>query len=204
MSNKLQELTDKLYQEGLSKGRQEGEQIVGKAKEEAVKILDNARKEAEEIVAAAKRDAEQLKAKTESDLKMASVQTVSQIRQQLENAVTAKAVATPVKAAFADSNYVKSLITTVVNAFNASDAGSVGLDVILPEAARKELGDKAASQMVAELGKGIDVSFSKNVQSGFKVGPKDGGYLISFTGEDFAAMFSQYLRPAARKILFGE
>ena len=41
MENKLQELTDKLYNEGLSKGKKEGEEI-----------LANARKEAADIVAA--------------------------------------------------------------------------------------------------------------------------------------------------------
>ena len=32
MQNKLQELTDKLYNEGLSKGKQEGEELLAKAK----------------------------------------------------------------------------------------------------------------------------------------------------------------------------
>ena len=204
MSNKLQELTDKLYQEGLSKGKQEGEQLVGKAREEAARIVADAKKEAEEITTAARKEAEQLKIKIQSDLKMASVQTVSQLRQQVENSLVTKAVEVPVKEAFADTTYVKSLLSTVVGAFNAAESGSAGLDVILPESLRKELGDKAALQMVAELGKGLDVTFSKNLRTGFKIGPKDGGYLISFTGEDFADMFSQYLRPAARKLLFGE
>ena len=35
MQNKLQELTDRLYAEGLSKGKQEGEELVQKAKTEA-------------------------------------------------------------------------------------------------------------------------------------------------------------------------
>ena len=35
MQNKLQELTDKLYNEGLSKGKQEGEEILAKAKVQA-------------------------------------------------------------------------------------------------------------------------------------------------------------------------
>ena len=32
MQNKLQELTEKLYAEGLSKGKQEGEEFLAKAK----------------------------------------------------------------------------------------------------------------------------------------------------------------------------
>ena len=42
MQNKLQELTDKLYNEGLSKGKQEGEDILAKAKVQADEIVTKA------------------------------------------------------------------------------------------------------------------------------------------------------------------
>ena len=48
MQNKLQELTDKLYSEGLSKGKQEGEQIVAKANAQAEEIVSKAKEEAAE------------------------------------------------------------------------------------------------------------------------------------------------------------
>ena len=46
MQNKLQELTDRLYAEGLSKGKQEGEELVQKAKAEAEQIVNQAKAEA--------------------------------------------------------------------------------------------------------------------------------------------------------------
>ena len=46
MQNKLQELTDKLYQEGLSKGKEEGERILADAKAQAEKILAEAKAQA--------------------------------------------------------------------------------------------------------------------------------------------------------------
>ena len=49
MHNKLQELTDKLYNEGLSKGKQEGEEILAKAKVQAEEIIAKAKAEAEAI-----------------------------------------------------------------------------------------------------------------------------------------------------------
>ena len=42
MENKLQELTDRLYREGLSKGKEEGEALVAKAEEKAAGIIDAA------------------------------------------------------------------------------------------------------------------------------------------------------------------
>lgn len=43
MENKLQELTDKLYKEGLSKGKEEGEAILAKANEKAAEIIEEAK-----------------------------------------------------------------------------------------------------------------------------------------------------------------
>ena len=40
MENKLQELTDKLYREGLSKGKEEGEALLAKAETKAAEIIE--------------------------------------------------------------------------------------------------------------------------------------------------------------------
>ena len=44
----------------------------------------------------------------------------------------------------------------------------------------------------------------KGLANGFKIGPKDGGYQLSFTADDFTNLVGEYLRPATKKILFGE
>ena len=56
MDNKLQELTDKLYREGLSKGKEEGEAILAKAELKATEIVEAAQKKAEEIIKKAEKD----------------------------------------------------------------------------------------------------------------------------------------------------
>ena len=99
MQNKLQELTDKLYNEGLSKGKQEAEQILGKAKAESGKIVADARKEAERIIAEAAKEAQELKTKAENDIKMASAQSFASIKQQIENSIITKAISEPENAA---------------------------------------------------------------------------------------------------------
>ena len=55
MQNKLQELTDKLYNEGLSKGKKEAEDLKAAAVKESDRIIADARKEAEKIVADARK-----------------------------------------------------------------------------------------------------------------------------------------------------
>ena len=50
MENKIQELTDKIYREGVEKGNEEAQRLIANAQEEAKKIIEDARKEAESIV----------------------------------------------------------------------------------------------------------------------------------------------------------
>ncbi len=50
MENKLQELTDKLYKEGLSKGKEEGDAILAEASKKAEEIIGEAKRKAEEIL----------------------------------------------------------------------------------------------------------------------------------------------------------
>jgi Archaeal/vacuolar-type H+-ATPase subunit E len=204
MQNKLQELTDRLYEEGLSKGRQEADQLVANAKAEAQEILDKAREEAEAVRADAEKRAANIRSMVQSDIKMASTQAIAALKQQVENMVLTKAVAEPVGASLSDKGFVKDLITMVVRAFNASNADGIDLEVILPDAAQKELEKAFANEVRKILDKGIEVKNVKGLANGFQIGPKDGGYRLSFTADDFTGLVGEYLRPATKKILFGE
>ena len=54
--DKLQELTQKLYDEGLAKGKQDGEALLQKAQAEAEGIVKQAKEEAEALLAKARKD----------------------------------------------------------------------------------------------------------------------------------------------------
>ena len=139
MENKLQELTDRLYQEGLSKGKKEADDLLANARKEAEDIVAQARAEAEAIRADAEKRAVKIRTMVQGDIKMASTQAIAALKQQVENMVITKSVAQPVGAALSDQEFVKDLIKMVVRSFNASNPAGVALDVILPVAAQKEL-----------------------------------------------------------------
>lgn len=204
MDNKLQELTDRLYQEGLSKGRQEADQLLEKARKEAQEIVAKAQEEAEAIRSDAEKRAVKIRTMVQGDIKMASTQTISALKQEVENMVITKAVAGPVDAALSDEGFVKDLIAMVVRAFNAANPDGMGLDVILPTAAQHELEKAFDNEVIRNLDKGIEVKNVKGLANGFKIGPRNGGYVLSFTADDFTNLIGEYLRPATRKILFGE
>ena len=201
MQNKLQELTDKLYNEGLSKGKQEGEEILAKAKVQAEEIVAKAKAEAAAIMAAANKDAEDLKTKFKGDINMAAAQSVAATKKDIETLVVTKMTETEVKKALTSAEFVKEVILAVAKGFTTEDAAD--LELVLPESLKKELEPFVTSELGKVLKGGVEASFTKKIAGGFTIGPKDGGYFISFTEETFNSLISEYLRPATKKILFG-
>lgn len=201
MQNKLQELTDKLYNEGLSKGRQEGEEILAKAKVQADELIAKAQAEAAQIVAAAQKQAEEMKTKTASDVKMASSQSLAATKKDIETLVVGKMTDEAVKKALSSADFVKDLIKAVAEKFTTD--GPVDLALVLPESLKKDLEPFVTKELAKILGAGVEADFSKKVSGGFQIGPKDGGYFVSFTQETFDQLISEYLRPTTKKLLFG-
>ena len=199
--DKLQELTQKLYEEGLAKGKQDGEALLQKAQSEAEGIVKQAQEEAEAILAKARKDAEDFKVKVEGDVKMAAQQAVQATRSDIENLVVAKVVDGTVDKALANEDYIKGIITAVAQKFSADEPADLSL--VLPESLKAALEPFVKNELGKLLGKGVDAAFSKKVAGGFKIGPKDGGYFVSLTDETFKDLIGSYLRPATKKLLFG-
>lgn len=201
MSNKLQELTDRLFAEGLAKGQQQGEQILNEAKAKSEAIVAEAQAKADKIIAEAQAKAADLAAKAASDVKMASSQALDVTKAAIQNAVLTQSVDKTVAAALSSEEFVKEAIMAVAKAFSTEK--QCEMSVVLPESL-KNVESYVASEVSKTIGKGIEVSVSKNVKGGFNIGPKDGGYYISFSDETFSELIREYLRPATRKVLFGE
>lgn len=199
--DKLQELTQKLYEEGLAKGKQDGEALLQKAQSEAEGIVKQAQEEAEAILAKARKDAEDFKVKVEGDVKMAAQQAVQATRSDIENLVVAKVVDGTVDKALANEDYLKGIITAVAQKFSADEPADLSL--VLPESLKAALEPFVKNELGKLLGKGVDATFSKKVAGGFKIGPKDGGYFVSLTDDTFKDLIGSYLRPATKKLLFG-
>ena len=198
--DKLQELTQKLYNEGLSKGKEEGEAILAKAQAQAQEIVSQAQEEAKAIIEKAQKEASDYKIKMEGDVKMASTQAVQATKAGIENLIVAKAVE-PVKDVLGSEAFIKEVITAVAKNFSAQE--STDLALVLPEKLQKGLEPFVSAELTQTIGKGVEASFSKKVNAGFKIGPKDGSYFIDLTDEAFQALIGEYLRPATKKLLFG-
>ncbi len=200
MSNKLQELTDRLYQEGLSKGKEEGEALLAKATAQAEELKAAARKEAEAIVAAAEKTAAELISKAESDIKSAAAQSLQATKKDIESLLANAVFSDKLHENLSDGDFLKELISTIAQKFSSEEAVDIAL--VLPANKQGELEAWVKGELSKTLKKGVSAEFSKKLSAGFTIGPKDGSWYVSLSEETFRELIASYLRPVTKKILF--
>lgn len=201
MDDKIKELTNKIYQEGVEKAKADGKGIVESAKKDADDILANAKKEAENIINNAKKEAEQLKNKTLSELKMSSNQAKESLKQEIVNILSNSSVNEATKKVTSDVEFIKGLIKEIINGWNNSGK-SLDLTLLLPEKLKKDFEEFLKSKANEILSKGVEVKFEGRMDNGFKIGPKDNSFILSFTDKDFLQFFQSFLKPKTKEILF--
>ena len=202
MENKLQQLTQKLYDEGLEKGRAEADRLVAEAKKEAAKIVAEARAQAEDIVRKAQDKAEDVEKNTMTEISLAGKQAAAKIKSEIASLIVAEATSEGVKRTALDPEFIRGMLLSMAKNWTGDASGRVELTALLPEAERAQL-DKAFDTCAKELlSAGVEVGWSKQVKTGFKVGAKEGGYYISFSDADFDALLGEYLREKVSDMLF--
>lgn len=196
MENKIQELTDKIYREGVEKGNTEAQKLIANAQDEAKKIVKDARKEAEAIVAASRKSADELAENTKSELKLFAGQAVNALKSEIATLVTDKIVNADVKAFAADKDYLNAFIVALASKW------SVNEPIVISTADADGLKKYFASQAKALLDKGVKIEQVNGNKTLFTVSPADGSYKVNFGEEEFMNYFKEFLRPQLVEMLF--
>mgnify|MGYP003177019113 CR=1 FL=1 len=114
MENKIQELTDKIYREGVEKGNEEAQRLISSARDEAAKIVEDARKEAESILAVARKSAKETAENTQSEIKLFAGQAVNALKTEIATLLTNEVVSESVKGFVADKEYLNKFIVSLL------------------------------------------------------------------------------------------
>lgn len=204
MEQKITELTEKIYKEGVEKGEKEKKSIIDSAKQEAEKIIANAQKEAGKVIQDAEVKAGEMKKNAESEIKLSSQQAISALKQKIVDLLIVNAVDENVTKAISDPGVVKELLLTVVKNWKFKENEAPSLEILLPEKDRDDLKKSVEASVQKLLKGGVTISFSKAIKEGFRIGPSGSSFKISLTDEDFNEFFKEYLRPKTRSFLFEE
>ena len=194
--DKIQELTSKLYTEGVEKGKEEAKKIVATAREQEQRILGEARAKADEMLSSAEKESAALKKHTEAELKLYATQTSEALKTEIINLVTDKLTTSQVSAAVNDSAFMQQLILEMVQNWSKNEI--VTVEVENPEALESFI----ASQAKEILDQGLKIEKVNGIKTGFTVSPEDGSYKVKFGEEEFINYFKEFLRPQIQDLLF--
>ncbi len=202
MQTKLQELTEKLYQEGIGKANEEAGKIISDARSQADELIREAKKQADDLIKNAQREADDLQKNTLNELQLSARQLVSDLKLRIAELIEAKTISPEAKNAFKDTEFTQQIVKTIIEKWNPASGEHVELSLMLSASQKKEFEAFFASGAKSLMEKGLELNFSDKIKGGLKIGPKDGGYMISLTDDDFENLFQAYLRPRLIELLF--
>lgn len=194
--DKIQELTSKLYAEGVEKGKEEAERIVAQARTREKEILDAARIKAEELLSSAEKESAELKKNTKAELKLFATQSSEALKTEIINLVTGKLSTTLVNTAMEDKSFVQQIIVELVQNWSKNETLTVGVEN--PE----ELKSYITSHVKTLLDKGLEIESVNGIKTSFTLEPEDGSYKVKFGEEEFVNYFKEFLRPQIQQLLF--
>lgn len=204
MEAKLQELTNKIYAEGIEKANREAAALLEHARKEAETQLQLARREAEQILEQTRKEAGEFRRNVTAELQLASRQAERALRQRITELITTRLVGEPLAKSFDDAAFLQRIIETALQNWSPQGGARPALTLLLPPAEADRLGAYFAERTGEALNGGLQVTFDGQVDGGFRIGPADGRYVISFSEKDFERFFREYLRPRTSALLYGE
>ncbi len=201
MNSKLQDLTEKIYQEGIEKAQEESNRILQDAKSEAERIRKEAEAEKKHLIDQARKDAEALQKKVHSELQLAGRKLIGQIKSDLTHLVQEKVLNEPIQKNLNDPAEMARLMEIAVGSVSLNgDQVSLRISDDLKAQVESYLNQSKSET----LQKGITLQEEHMPGGGFKLEPNDGNYLISFTEADFRSFFARFMNPETLQFLAPE
>ncbi|MCG8410848.1 MAG: hypothetical protein MI739_06155, partial [Bacteroidales bacterium] len=154
------------------------------------------------IIENAEQKSVEIKKNVDAELALASKQTMREVKQKITDAIVSKVIDEPMKKAFDDAKFVKEIIEAVVKNWNPQKNEAIDLSVLLPVDLKDEFEKFFTAKTGKELNASLELSFTDSIKGGFKIGPADGSYKISFSEEDFENFFKSFLRPKTIEMLY--
>ncbi len=193
---KIQELTEKIYREGVEKGQEEAKRIVEEAKQEAQKIVDAAKEQAKAIEAQAKKQASELDANTKNELKLYTGQALNALKSEIANVVTGRVVTDSVSKLAEDKNFLQQFTVALASKWAENEP------IVISTKDADDLKAFFGKQAKELLDKSVSIKKVNDIDALFTIAPADGSYKVNFGKEEFENYFKAFLRPQLVEMLF--
>lgn len=196
MDAKIQELTEKIYNEGVKQGQVEADRLIAEAEARAKKIEADATAKAEEIIKSAEHRSSELKKNTESELRLYTAQLIDSLKSSISNQIQGEVAKNSVQALSSDPSFVREFILKLAERFDLTR----GIEISTADA--EGLQAYFTSHAKSLLESGVSIRSVAGKPTDFTVAPKDGSFKVQFGEAEFIELFKSFLRPEMNRMLF--
>jgi V/A-type H+-transporting ATPase subunit E len=196
MENKIQELTEKLLNDGVEKGNAKAAQIIADAEAKAAQIISEAQAKAAQYEADAKKNASALDANTKAEIKMFASQAINALKSEVANVVGDKIVKETTAQVVGDKAFMNEFMLKLAESWGAQE------DIKISTADAEGLKALFAQKAKALLDKGVKIEQVNGQKTMFTVEPADGAYKVNFGEAEFENYFKNFLRPQLVEMIF--
>lgn len=198
MEMQLQELIEKIKQDGVKTAEAEAEAILKSANEKAEKIIADAKVEAEKLVLNAKQQNERTVKSGEDAIRQAGRNLLISFRESVTKELEA-ILNNGVLEAYSPKN-LTDLIIKVVEAWSKNTEAS-DISIILNSNDLKEVEGTLLSALKEKMLQGVTLKANDNFDGGFRIAVNQGQAYYDFSAEAVTDMLAAYLSPKVSALL---
>lgn len=195
----IQELIDRIKQEGVQTAEQKGREIEKQAKERAELIIQDARKKAEDLTAQAFAEIKKKEESGRMALRQASRDTVLALKKELQNmmhklvSVQIRGVLTP--------DILSAMIAQIMQKSIESGTADQGMEMLVAPDQLDALRNGILGKLQEEVKKAVTVKASDEVGAGLMISFDQGRSCFEFTEKNLAEFLSVYLNKELGEIV---
>jgi V/A-type H+-transporting ATPase subunit E len=204
----VQELVDRLRQDGVTEGRKEAERLLEEARRKAAEILEAAQREAAAIREDAEKASKRLQAAGEDGLRLAVRDSLLRLRTEIEDRFVAH-LGRLVSGKLRDPEFFERLLLSIAGRAAPRDQP---VDILMPEKIRRgadEAGQEQASQADSfvrgltsdMLREGVTLATSGDLEAGLVARLADEGLEVQLDEQTLKELLGRHLLPRFRSLL---
>jgi len=202
MTSKIQELTEKIYQEGVDKAQNQATILIKEAEEKAAGLINDAQQKADNTIQEAERKSQEIYQGIKDELQSISKQVLAITKEKITESIVTDASKKLSETLLDDKDFLKSIILELVNKWDMGSGPIDDLSLVLSEKQMGKLDDFFKSGALQIMQSKKQILFDPSIKKGFQIIAKSEGFKVSFSDEDLENFFKQFMKPTIQEYLF--
>ncbi len=191
LTSGINQLIERIKNEGVAKGEAESARILREAKVEAQRILDEARSEATSLITKAEAERDALKKRADSELRLAIRDFIADFAERIRKQIIEPAATEKVRETIASPAFLGETLKQIVTDYVA--AGGTAIEAVVSDELREQLGayfaDACGERLMLSAEQGL---------AGFRLRREHEGFTWDFTLEAVVAELQRLVDPTLR------